>query len=173
MHGTYHYWRSRYNFTVVHVHKSLPNYFCTLSCIMKNLPLDLHHCHTSSYDNDFRFDSAGIKNYDHKSVSYWYRRMSRLLTNPPFCMATTNSYTLFPKRSAHWFTPVLPVTPGHVDFVKWSWLSRPIDKIKMTRDRGRWPKDLRKLGWLSCALLLEKRVGAYRQVFEWPSSHKF
>ena len=37
-------------------------------------------------------------------------------------------------------------------------LSRPIDKIKMTRGRGRWPRDLRKLGWFSCALLLEKNV---------------
>ena len=79
--------------------------------------------------------------------------------------------TLFSKRSAHWFTPVLPVTLGH-----WPWprvmsilsngldsnmqklLSRPIDKIKMTRGWGRWPRDLRKLGWFSCALLLEKSV---------------
>ncbi len=39
-----------------------------------------------------------------------------------------------------------------------SLLSRPIDKIKMTRSRGRWPMDLRRLGWFSCALLLEKSV---------------
>ncbi len=37
-------------------------------------------------------------------------------------------------------------------------LSRPIDKIKMTRGRGRWPRDFRKLGWFSCALLFEKSV---------------
>ncbi len=71
--------------------------------------------------------------------------------------------TLFSKRSAHWFTPVLLVTLSH-----WPWpramsilsngLDRPIDKIKMTRGRGRWPRDLRKLGWFSCALLSEKSV---------------
>ena len=38
---------------------------------------------------------------------------------------------------------------------KTSLLSRPIDKIKMTRGWGRWPRDLRKFGWFSCALLLE------------------
>ena len=37
-------------------------------------------------------------------------------------------------------------------------LSRPIDKIKMTWGRGRWPRDLRKSGWFSCALLSEKSV---------------
>ncbi len=37
-------------------------------------------------------------------------------------------------------------------------LSRPIDKIKMTQGRGRWSRDLRKLGWFSCALLLGKSV---------------
>ena len=90
-------------------------------------------------------------------------------------------YTLFSKRSAHWFTPVLPVTLGH-----WPWPrirsilsngldsnyridhvnfcpppSRPIDKIKMTRGQGRWPRDLRELGWFSCALLLKKSVWAH------------
>ena len=32
-------------------------------------------------------------------------------------------HTLFSKRSAHWFTPVILVTPGHWPwpFVKWSW----------------------------------------------------
>ncbi len=35
---------------------------------------------------------------------------------------------------------------------------RPFDKIKMTRGRGRWPKDFRKLGWFSCALYSEKSV---------------
>ncbi len=49
----------------------------------------------------------------------------------------------------------------HLKF--WHWvccelLSRPIDKINMTQGRGRWPRDLRKLGWFSCALLLEKSV---------------
>ncbi len=37
-------------------------------------------------------------------------------------------------------------------------LSRPINKTKMTGGQGRWPRDLRKLGWFSCALLLEKSV---------------
>ncbi len=104
-----------------------------------------------------------------------------------------NATTLFSKRSAHWFTLVLPVTLGH-----WPWpraisilsngldsnmqktpfknsirfsrnsrlwhgvfcelLSRPIDKIKMTQGQGQWPRDLRKLGWFSCALLSEKSV---------------
>ena len=70
-------------------------------------------------------------------------------------------FTLFSKRSAHWFHPVLPVTLAH-----WPWsascfgvfcklLSRPFDKIKMTRDRGRWPRDL---GWFSCALYSETSV---------------
>ena len=45
-----------------------------------------------------------------------------------------NTNTLFSKRSAHWFHPVLPVT------------------------LGRWLRDLRKLAWFSCALLLEKSV---------------
>ncbi len=33
-------------------------------------------------------------------------------------------------------------------------LSKPFDKIKMTRGQGQWPRDLGKLGWFSCALLL-------------------
>ena len=37
-------------------------------------------------------------------------------------------------------------------------LLRPIYKIKMIRGWGRWPRDLRKLGWFSCALLMEKSV---------------
>ena len=49
----------------------------------------------------------------------------------------------------------LTSTPGHVKFVK---LSRPFDKIKMTRGQGQWPRDLIKLGWFSCALFLEKSV---------------
>ncbi len=76
--------------------------------------------------------------------------------------------TLFSKRSAHWFHPVLLVTLGN-----WPWprvmtnlsnglgRSRSLftfDKIKMTRGRGRWPRDFRKLGWFSFALLLEKSV---------------
>ncbi len=40
----------------------------------------------------------------------------------------------------------LTPTPDHVKFVK------------MTRGRGRWPRDFRKLGWLSCALYSEKSV---------------
>ena len=39
-------------------------------------------------------------------------------------------------------------------------LSRPIDKIKMTRGQGRWPRDLRKLGSFSCALLSKKSAFA-------------
>ena len=35
---------------------------------------------------------------------------------------------------------------------------RKFDKIKMTRGRGRWPRDLRKLGWFSCAKHSEKSV---------------
>ena len=42
-------------------------------------------------------------------------------------------------------------------------LSRPFDKIKMTRGRGQWPRDFRKLGWFSCALLLEKSVHAVKK----------
>ncbi len=59
-----------------------------------------------------------------------------------------NSHTLFSKRRAHWFWPVLLVNPSHVKFSEWSWefwhgvycelLSRPLDKIKMTRGRGQW-----------------------------------
>ena len=76
--------------------------------------------------------------------------------------------------SAHWFLPVLPVTPtpGHIEFVKMvlrvicktarellaSLLSRPFDKIKITWGRGRWPRDFRKLGWFSCAKHAEKSV---------------
>ena len=37
-------------------------------------------------------------------------------------------------------------------------LSRPIDKIKITRGRGQWPRDLRKSVWFSSALLSEKSV---------------
>ena len=142
-------------------------------------------------------------------------------------IAHSTDCTLFPKRSAHWFTPILLVTLGHwpwprvqcfwftfcqvpkcfcqvpSQFAKcqfgtwhpfsqhcpvmsilsngldsnmqktpcknslwfkfrhglfWELISRPIDKIKMTRGRGRWPRDLRKLGCYSCALLLEKSV---------------
>ncbi len=40
-------------------------------------------------------------------------------------------------------------------------LSRPFDKIKKTRVRGRWPRDLRKQRWFSCARHLEKSVHAY------------
>ena len=60
--------------------------------------------------------------------------------------------TLFSKRSAYWFRPVLPVTPWVTDPAVGSCQS------KMTRGRGRWPRDLRKLGWFSCALLLERSV---------------
>ncbi len=101
--------------------------------------------------------------------------------------------TLFSKRSAHWFTPVLPVTLGHWPWPRvmsifsngldsnmqktpfknsirfWHWvfcelLSRPIDKIKMTLVWGRWPRDLRKW-WFSCALLSEKSVSYCRHSF--------
>ena len=39
-------------------------------------------------------------------------------------------------------------------------LSRPFDKIKMTWGRGRWPRNLRKSGWFSCARHSEKSVTA-------------
>ena len=110
-------------------------------------------------------------------------------------------HTLFSKRSAHWFRPVLPVTPGHwlwpgscqvcqmvlgviCKRPRWKFLSvllqyisrlwenrfkfghwvfcelllRPFDKIKMTQGRGWWPRDIRKLGWFSCAKHSEKSV---------------
>ncbi len=77
----------------------------------------------------------------------------------------------------------LTPTPGHVKFVKCSrlwenrfnfWhgvfcelLSRLFDKSKMTRGRGQWCRDFRKLGSFSCALLLEKSVCQY--CFHWIS----
>ncbi len=90
------------------------------------------------------------------------------------------------KRSAHWFRPVLPMTliywPPLVMLIlstglrsnmqqtlfeksSWFWygvfcelLSRPFNKIKMTRGWGQWHRDFRKLGLFSCARYLEKSV---------------
>ncbi len=72
----------------------------------------------------------------------------------------------------------------HIDFIQFSWWPRvtdpcpgssqvcqmvfgvicewPFDKIKMTRGQGRWPRDLRKLGWFSCARYSEKSVKIMR-----------
>ncbi len=93
------------------------------------------------------------------------------------------------QKSAHCFCPVLPVTLGHwprprvmsslsnglwssmqkTPFKFWHMdfcelLSRPFDKIKMTWGRGRWPRDLRKLGWFLYARYSEKSTHISFQV---------
>ncbi len=130
--------------------------------------------------------SLKVKVIGQRSRSYawntWFFRIFRGVDHTTHC---THTYTLFSKRSAHWFHPVLPVTQGDVKFVKMVFgvickrprlkipygslallrhgvfcelLSRPFDKIKMTRGRGRWPSDFRKLGWFSHARHSETSV---------------
>ena len=84
------------------------------------------------------------------------------------------SPSLLSKRSAHWFDPVLLVTPGH-----WSQhgtilsLSNCLwNKTALSFDTGSfvsysqdnltiWPRDFRKLGWFPCARHLKKSVDIY------------
>ncbi len=103
------------------------------------------------------------------------------------CMGCSNCQcTLFSKRSAHWFYPVLPVTPGH-----WPWpqvisllffripkngvfcilLLRPFDKLDMTWRLSQWPWVTGRTAWNQCALRLEKRVVPNRVLAQWMNFH--
>ena len=123
---------------------------------------------------DFIFRQDNIEKACSGMLSYWLYCYSALWYIHP-AVGTTITYpwypTLFSKRSAHWFCPVVPVTLGH-----WSWprvmtnLSNGFASNMQKITRGRWPRDLRKLGWFSCSLLLEKSLHVcvlfgYRQLY--------
>ena len=69
-----------------------------------------------------------------------------------FCVFTSE-HTLFSRRSAYRFSPLLQVTPGHWPDPRSCQVCQMvlgvIDKIKMTRGRGQWPRDFRKWGWFN------------------------
>ncbi len=70
---------------------------------------------------------------------------------------TEGKTTLFSKRSAHWFHPVLQVTPDH--WPRPRVMSSLSNCLGITRGRGGGPRDFRKLWWCSCASHLEKGIG--------------
>ena len=120
--------------------------------------------------------------YKHKVILYCCN-LPQLVICGLFVFYNKLGSTLFSTRSAHWFHPVIPVTPGHwpqphimsslsnglgtpfknslqfscrtvlvltQGLLRVTLKTINFDKIKMTRGRGWWPRDLRKLGWFSC-----------------------
>ncbi len=115
-----------------------------------------------------------IKMHDAKCTEWFQNFIHSQVNLDSWCISKVVWLnTLFSKRSVHWFRPVLQLTRGQVcqmvlevickrprSKIPYGSLAvlRPFDQIKTTRDRGQWPRDLRQLGWFSCALLLEKSV---------------
>ncbi len=84
--------------------------------------------------------------------AHWFRPVLRVLGHRPRprvmwslsnCLGSIMQET--PQDSRLWVNRLMF---WHRVFTKL--LSRPFDKIKMTRDWGRWPTDLRKFRWFSC-----------------------
>ena len=102
-------------------------------------------------------------------IAIWYSLTKTCVVYYRVCTTSRCELsTLISNRSAHWFRPVILMTPGHWhnkailhnSKIATALLSllRPFDKVKVTQGRGRWPRDLRKLGWFSCARHLEKSL---------------